>query len=121
MKIGIKFLGDELEARVGELAGQADGSVLLRYGDTVVLSAVVSSKSAVLTTDFLPLTVEFREKSYAVGNIPGGFYKREGKPTEREIIANTRHQGILTLKEDAVVKIINGLTSYDEVLRVVEL
>lgn len=86
MRIGMKFEGENLEAIVGEFAGQADGSCLLMYGETVALSTVVSSKKNVAGIDFLPLTVEFREKSYAVGEIPGGFYKREGKPSEREIL-----------------------------------
>ncbi|MFN3660500.1 MAG: polyribonucleotide nucleotidyltransferase, partial [Brevinematales bacterium] len=89
MKIGTKLdNGLEIEVDVGELATQADGSALLRYGDTVVLSSVVSSKTNITGIDFLPLTVEFRQKSYAVGEIPGGFYKREGKPTEEEILTS---------------------------------
>ncbi len=89
MKIGTKLEnGLEIEVDIGELATQADGSALLRYGDTVVLSSVVSSKTNVTGIDFLPLTVEFRQKSYAVGEIPGGFYKREGKPTEEEILTS---------------------------------
>ena len=88
MKVGMKFEGEDFEADIGEIALQADGSVLLRYGDTVVFSSAVSSKKNVPGIDFLPLTVEFREKSYAVGEIPGGFYKREGKPNEREILSS---------------------------------
>ena len=88
MKVGMKFEGEDFEVDVGEIALQADGSVLLRYGDTVVFSSAVSSKKNVPGIDFLPLTVEFREKSYAVGEIPGGFYKREGKPNEREILSS---------------------------------
>ncbi len=69
----------------GRLAKQAAGSVLLQYGDTVVLAAVtVSSKRS--TLPFFPLTVEYREKTYAAGKIPGGFIKREGRPSEKEII-----------------------------------
>ncbi len=87
MKVGMRFDdGNDIEVDIGEFAIHADGSALLRYGDIVVLSTVVSSKENVPGIDFLPLTVEFREKSYAVGEIPGGFYKREGKPTEGEIL-----------------------------------
>jgi polyribonucleotide nucleotidyltransferase len=88
MRFGMKFEGEDFEVQIGEVALHADGAVLLRYGDTVVLSTVVSSKKNVAGIDFLPLTVEFREKSYAVGEIPGGFYKREGKPNEREILSS---------------------------------
>lgn len=88
MRFGMKFEGEDFEVQIGEVAIHADGAALLRYGDTVVLSTVVSSKKNVAGIDFLPLTVEFREKSYAVGEIPGGFYKREGKPNEREILSS---------------------------------
>jgi len=88
MKFGMKFEGEDFEVQINEVAIHADGATLLRYGDTVVLSTVVSSKKNVAGIDFLPLTVEFREKSYAVGEIPGGFFKREGKPNEREILSS---------------------------------
>ncbi len=88
MKFGMKFEGEDFEVQINEVAIHADGAALLRYGDTVVLSTVVSSKKNVAGIDFLPLTVEFREKSYAVGEIPGGFFKREGKPNEREILSS---------------------------------
>ncbi len=71
-----------LEVEIGELAKQANGAVLVRYGDTVVLSAAVASKEA-KDVDFFPLTVNYEEKMYAVGKIPGGFIKREGRPSER--------------------------------------
>lgn len=88
MRIGTKIDGVDIEVIVGELAGQADGAAMVRYNDTVVFTAAVSSKTNVPGVDFLPLTVEFREKSYAIGEIPGGFYKREGKPTENEILVS---------------------------------
>lgn len=72
--------GRPLEVEVGQLAKQANGAVLVRYGDTVVLSAAVSSKEA-KDTDFFPLTINYEEKMYAVGKIPGGFIKREGRPS----------------------------------------
>ncbi|MFV0560654.1 MAG: polyribonucleotide nucleotidyltransferase [Enterococcus sp.] len=72
--------GRELQIEVGQLAKQANGAVLVRYGDTVVLSAAVASKEA-KDTDFFPLTINYEEKMYAVGKIPGGFIKREGRPS----------------------------------------
>lgn len=71
---------------IGELAKQADGSVLVRFKDTVVLVTCTVSKEAKEGVDFLPLVVDYEEKLYAVGKIPGGFYKREGKPTDEEIL-----------------------------------
>ena len=73
--------GRPLSVEIGELAKQANGAVLVRYGDTVVLSAAVASKKAG-TGDFFPLTVHYIEKMYAVGKVPGGFIKREGRPSE---------------------------------------
>ena len=73
--------GRPLSVEIGELAKQANGAVLVRYGDTVVLSAAVASKKA-RTGDFFPLTVHYIEKMYAVGKVPGGFIKREGRPSE---------------------------------------
>lgn len=72
--------GRPLEIEVGQLAKQANGAVLVRYGDTVVLSAAVASKEA-KDTDFFPLTINYEEKMYAAGKIPGGFIKREGRPS----------------------------------------
>ena len=80
------FLGRKLVVEVGELAKQADGAVLVRYGDTVVLSASVMSNN-VGTGDFFPLTVVYNEKLYSVGKIPGGFIKREGKPSDSATLA----------------------------------
>ena len=73
--------GRPLSVEIGELAKHANGAVLVRYGDTVVLSAAVASKKAG-TGDFFPLTVHYIEKMYAVGKVPGGFIKREGRPSE---------------------------------------
>ncbi len=80
------FLGRELVVETGELAKQADGAVLVRYGDTVILSAAVMSDT-VGTGDFFPLTVVYNEKLYSVGKIPGGFIKREGRPTDAATLA----------------------------------
>lgn len=80
------FLGRELVVEVGELAKQADGAVLVRYGDTVVLTAAVMSPN-VSTGDFFPLQVIYNEKLYSVGKIPGGFIRREGRPSEAATLA----------------------------------
>ncbi len=74
--------GRLLQVEIGQLAKQANGAVLVRYGDTVVLTAAVGSKKP-KDTDFFPLTVNYEEKMYSVGKIPGGFIKREGRPSER--------------------------------------
>lgn len=81
------FRGRKLVVEHGEMAKQANGSVLVRYGDTVVLSTVVVSKKANVLSDFFPLMVVYQEKLYSVGKIPGGFIKREGRPTENATLA----------------------------------
>ena len=81
------FRGRKITVEVGELAKQADGAVLVRYGDTVVLSTVVVSKTANILSDFFPLMVLYQEKLYSVGKIPGGFIKREGRPTDAATLA----------------------------------
>ena len=80
------FRGKEISVENGALAKQADGAVLVRYGDTQVLAAAVMSKNA-STADFFPLTINYLEKLYSVGKIPGGFIKREGRPTEAATLA----------------------------------
>lgn len=80
------FLGRELIVEIGEVAKQADGAVLVRYGDTVVLSCAVMN-DATIDGDFFPLTVVYNEKLYSVGKIPGGFIKREGRPSENATLA----------------------------------
>ena len=81
------FRGRKIIVENGELAKQANGAVLVRYGDTVVLSTVVVKKEANLLSDFFPLMVIYQEKLYSVGKIPGGFIKREGKPTDAATLA----------------------------------
>ena len=81
------FYGRKIVVENGEVAKQADGAVLVRYGDTVVLSTVVVSKEAKLLSDFFPLMVLYQEKLYSVGKIPGGFIKREGRPSEAATLA----------------------------------
>ena len=83
----LDFRGREIIVETGQLAKQASGSVLVRYGDTAVLSASVMSKNA-STADFFPLTINYQEKLYSVGKIPGGFIKREGKPTDQATLAS---------------------------------
>ncbi|HJP56515.1 MAG TPA: polyribonucleotide nucleotidyltransferase [Gemmatimonadales bacterium] len=86
-RIEHEFAGRPLTLETGRMAKQAAGSVLLRYADTMVLAAVTVSPN-VSTLPFFPLTVEYREKTYAAGKIPGGFLKREGRPSDKEILAS---------------------------------
>ncbi|OMP68649.1 polyribonucleotide nucleotidyltransferase [Domibacillus epiphyticus] len=81
------WAGRELTVEVGQIAKQANGSALIRYGDTVVLSSATASKEA-KAVDFFPLTVNYEERLYAVGKIPGGFIKREGRPSEKATLAS---------------------------------
>jgi len=83
----LDFRGRKLIVEHGELAKQAHGAVLVRYGDTVILSTSVVSKNANILSDFFPLMVLYQEKLYSVGKIPGGFIKREGRPTEAATLA----------------------------------
>ena len=83
----LDFYGRKITVENGELAKQADGAVLVRYGDTVVLSTAVVSKNANILSDFFPLMVLYNEKLYSVGKIPGGFIKREGRPSENATLA----------------------------------
>src|SRR5438477_10035122 len=80
------FAGRALKLEAGRLAKQAAGSCLLQFGETVVLATVTVSPN-VSTLPFFPLTVEYKEKTYAAGKIPGGFIKREGRPSDKEILA----------------------------------
>lgn len=82
----LKFEGRTLKVEVGELAKQANGSALIRYEDTVILSSACASKVAKTGIDFFPLTVTFEEKLYSVGKIPGSFLRREGRPSEHAIL-----------------------------------
>src|SRR6516164_11822615 len=77
-----------LRFETGKLAKQAGGSVIVRYGDSVVLVTACRSTSPREGIDFLPLTVDYREYTYASGRIPGGFFKREGKPAEKEVLTS---------------------------------
>jgi polyribonucleotide nucleotidyltransferase len=75
-----------LSIEINKIAKQADGSALVRYGDTIMLATATSRKEIKTEKDFLPLIVDYRENTYAAGKIPGGFFKREGRPSEREIL-----------------------------------
>lgn len=80
--------GRTLTIETGEVAKQAHGSALVRYGDTLVLAAATAAKEERGELDFFPLTVDYRERTYAAGKIPGGFIKREGRPSEKEILTS---------------------------------
>ncbi|HEY8256885.1 MAG TPA: polyribonucleotide nucleotidyltransferase [Gemmatimonadales bacterium] len=86
-RIETQFAGRPLTIETGRLARQAAGSAALRFGDTMVLAAITVSPN-ISTLPFFPLTVEYREKTYAAGKIPGGFLKREGRPSDKEILAS---------------------------------
>lgn len=83
----IEIGGRTLSLETGKVAKQADGAAWVRYGDTIVLAAVVTDKQSDESKDFFPLTVDYREKTAAAGKIPGGFFKREGRPSEKEILS----------------------------------
>jgi polyribonucleotide nucleotidyltransferase len=83
----LDLAGKPLTLQTGNLARQADGAVVVRYGDTVILATVVASREPIENRGFFPLSVEYREKAYAVGKIPGGFFKREGRPAEKELLS----------------------------------
>src|SRR5688500_11992613 len=85
-RVETTFAGRKLVIETGRMAKQAAGSATVQFGDTMVLAAVTVSESQ-SPLPFFPLTVEYREKSYAAGKIPGGFFKREGRPGEKEILA----------------------------------
>jgi polyribonucleotide nucleotidyltransferase len=86
--IELELAGRTLRLETGRVAKQADGSVWASYGDTVVLATAVASQNAKAGVDFLPLTVDYQEKAYAAGKIPGGYFKREGRPSEKEVLTS---------------------------------
>src|SRR5690606_1439148 len=85
-KVEVEWGGRPLTLETGKTARQADGAVLATYGETVVLATVVSAKEPKPSQDFFPLTVNYQEKTYAAGKIPGGYFKREGRPSEKETL-----------------------------------
>lgn len=112
------FYGKKIVVEHGCLAKQASGSVLVRYNDTVILTATVINKKANLLSDFFPLTVNYQEKLYSVGKIPGGFIKREGRPTEAATLAARMIDRPMRplFKEDFKneVQVINTVLSVDQ-------
>lgn len=88
MEVEIELKGKKLILETGSIAKQADGSVVVKYGDTFVLCTVVAEKTPKENLDFVPLTVDYQEKAYSAGKIPGGFFKREGKPSDREVLVS---------------------------------
>src|SRR5213594_913846 len=85
-QVGVTVGGQEITFETGKLAKQADGAVLVRAGDTMVLATAQGKMEAREGADFFPLTVDVEERMYAAGKIPGGFFKREGRPTQRAIL-----------------------------------
>ncbi|MCX7974989.1 MAG: polyribonucleotide nucleotidyltransferase, partial [Candidatus Aminicenantes bacterium] len=86
--ISFEIGGRTMTIEIGKIGRQADGSALVRYGDTIMFCAATSKKEMKEPRNFLPLIVDYRENTYAAGKIPGGFFKREGKPSEREILVS---------------------------------
>ena len=84
----LNFGRHQLTLETGEIARQAHGAVMVSLDDTVVLVAVVGRKDVKPGQDFFPLTVDYQERTYAAGKIPGGFFKREGRPSEKEILTS---------------------------------
>ena len=110
--------GREITIETGKLAKQADGSVVVRMGDTMLLATVVANKNANPGVDFLPLTVDYREKFYAGGRIPGNFFRREAKPSDDEVLTMRLVDRVLRpmFPEDfhAEVQVMISLISYDK-------
>src|ERR1700758_2058290 len=87
-RVQLDWGGRKLVLETGKIARQADGAVVATYGETTVLATVVAAKKPREGIDFLPLTCNYQEKFYAAGRIPGGYFKREGRPTERETLVS---------------------------------
>src|SRR6059036_2283303 len=86
-RVTVEVGGRTLTLETGKIAKQANGAIIARYGDTVVLTTACMA-SAMNDRDFLPLTVDYRENTYSAGKIPGGFFKREGRPSEKEVLTS---------------------------------
>ena len=84
----VMWAGRKLTFETGRIARQADGAVLATYGETAVLATVVAAREPKPGVDFFPLTVNYQEKAFAAGKIPGGFFKREGRPNEKETLTS---------------------------------
>ncbi|HYA05925.1 MAG TPA: polyribonucleotide nucleotidyltransferase, partial [Xanthobacteraceae bacterium] len=87
-RVQLDWGGRKLTLETGRLARQADGAVFASYGDTSVIATVVAAKQPKEGINFLPLTVNYQEKYFAAGRIPGGYFKREGRPTEKETLTS---------------------------------
>ncbi|MBK5197899.1 MAG: polyribonucleotide nucleotidyltransferase, partial [Methyloceanibacter sp.] len=86
--VEIEWAGRPLKLETGRIARQSDGAVLATYGGTSVLATAVAAKEPRAGIDFFPLTVNYQEKTFAAGKIPGGYFKREGRPTEKETLTS---------------------------------
>jgi len=86
--VQLEVRGKSLILETGRFAKQADGSVIVKYGDTMILATAVAKKEARADIDFFPLTIDYQEKAYSAGKIPGGFFKREGRPGEKETLVS---------------------------------
>lgn len=86
--VEVDIRGKKLIIETGEIARQSDGSVIIKYGDTILLATAVAEKKTKEDIDFFPLTIDYQEKTFAAGKIPGGYFKREGKPTEKEVLTS---------------------------------
>src|ERR671925_2130930 len=87
-RVELDWGGRKLLLETGKIARQADGAVVATYGESRVLATVVAAKEPRAGVDFIPLTVDYQEKFYAAGRIPGGYFKREGRPTEKETLVS---------------------------------
>ena len=112
------WAGKNLSIETGKIARQADGAVILRWGDTVIISTAVASKKSNPDTDFFPLTVNYQEKFYAAGKIPGGYFKREARPSESEtLISRLIDRPIRPLFPDQFrneTQVLTTVLSYDK-------
>lgn len=115
----IKWEGRTLEIETGKIARQSNGAVTVKYGNTIILATAVGQKEAKEGADFFPLTVHYQEKYYAAGRFPGGFNKREGKPSEREVLTSRLiDRSIRPLFPDGYrneVQVICTVLAYDEI------
>src|SRR5690242_11421416 len=118
IKESVSVGGKELTIETGKMAKQADGSVVVRYGDTMVLVTACGNKTAREGIDFLPLTVEYTEKTAAAGKIPGGYFKREGRPTENEILTcrliDRPSRPLFPKSWRSEIQVIGTVLSYDK-------
>jgi polyribonucleotide nucleotidyltransferase len=86
--VEVEVRGKRLSIETGEMAKQSDGAVVVKYGDTVLLATAVADKKVKEGLDFFPLTIDYQEKTFSAGKIPGGYFKREGRPTEKEVLTS---------------------------------